>query len=57
MCKEFRNLVKGDPHRPRLYVPEEKREVFRHMKMPTIPTDVKSIIGALKYVSPKLLDM
>ena len=45
-------VVEGDPPRPWLYVPKEKQEVFCKMKTPsTTPTAVKSIFGALEYVT------
>ena len=44
-----------------MYISEERQEVFHKMIMPTTPVEVKSIFGALEYVSHclpsfKLLD-
>ena len=44
-----------------MYISEERQEVFHKMIMPTTPVAVKSIFGALEYVSHclpsfKLLD-
>ena len=44
-------VVEGDPPSPWLYIPKEKQEVFCKMKTPTTPTAVKSIFGALEYVT------
>ena len=34
-----------------MYISEERQEVFHKMIMPTTPVEVKSIFGALEYVS------